>query len=141
MREILFKGKSVMGKWVEGSYYKQEEYYGDKTDCHIIITSKDNLGNDFALDCAVCDPDTIGQYTGLTDKNGKKIFEGDIIVCRSFSGINDFQNSVVEWCELLLCFRAGKHSLYGDFEQEYEVIGNIHDNPELLKGGADNDNV
>ena len=133
MREILFRGKTLTDKWVKGAYYKQEEFYGDKENADIIITSKETLDNDFALEFAVVIPETIEQFTGLTDKNGTKIFEGDILNCYSANGINDFRNRVVEWSELFLCFKAGTSPLYGDKLQDYEIIGNIHDNPELLK--------
>ena len=85
--------------------------------------------------------DTVGQYTGLTDKNGKKIFEGDI--CR-----NTRTNEIVsvKWHGTMAGFvwskRIENSHLY-DFGElfraydKYEVIGNIHDNPELL-GGTDN---
>ena len=123
MREILFRGKTYEGEWKEGgliSSLNGKRFY---------------IGNMYQVE--EVDPETVGQYTGLTDNNGKKIFEGDIISCHSFTGINDFKKSLVGWCDILLCFRADKHSLYGDFQQDYEIIGNIHDNPELLKEGAD----
>ena len=143
MRELLFRGKSVMEKWVEGSYYKQEEYYGDKTDCHIIITSKDSLGNDFALDYAVCDPETIGQFTGLTDKNGKKIFEGDILSERppmnqtAYIGYVAYDEESAVWRFMIKNDTKYNGVLLGSYSNSYKVIGNIHDNPEFLKEGVE----
>ena len=127
MCEILFRGKRVdNGEWV----------YGD-------------LRHDYdGVPCAISDccgvnhiiPETVGQYTGLTDKNGKMIFEGDIIA------------GAVHWLERMkngvVAFRCGSFGLIwhrGDVEQfnpftsmcnvEYEVIGTIHDNSELIGGG------
>lgn len=138
MREILFRGKTLTGRWVEGAYYKQEEFYGDKEDAHIIITSKENLTYDQALEFAICIPETVGQYTGLTDKNGTKIFEDDIVKC-------DDDIGAVSYSDLFAKFRVTYNEISGnwfDFEGECcdpimfycEVIGNIHDNPELLGG-------
>ena len=158
MREILFRGKSAdNGEWIEGAYYKQEEFYGDKEESHIIIQSTETLEFDQALEFSVVIPETVGQYTGLTDKNGNKIFEGDIIKDRENAlhivKIGEYypEHYLRLCCNLLepkkLC------NLYGVYAEritndEYkydcfvippkngvEVIGNIHDNPELLKGG------
>ena len=139
MREILFRGKTLTGKWVEGAYYKQEEFYGDKEDAHIIITSKETLDNDFLLEYVVVIPETIGQYTGLTDKNGKKIFEGDIIAVTKhrmtyINGKPCYKKiSCTEIIEIE--FTPSGLSLldYICRKYDFEVIGNIHDNPELIE--------
>ena len=141
MREILFRGKTLTGRWVEGSYYKEEEFYGNKEDADVIITSKEHLSYDQALEYAIVIPETVGQYTGLTDNNGKKIFEGDIL--------NGLLPIHPDW----RIFRVGyenngfyffnddkdgdKLGWHPDHIVDYEVIGNIHDNPELSKGGAE----
>ena len=124
MREILFRGKTDAGKWV----------YGD-------LLHPDLYGNGYAIDdfnipkdnCFDVIPETIGQYTGLTDKNGKKIFEGDIL--KGMGGLHrvyfDTSLACFEWQKI----SGNWHESFSGFADEYEIIGNIHDNPELLKGG------
>ena len=97
---------------------------------------------------------TVGQFTGLTDKNGKRIFEGDIVhyLYQPGEGYwNSDQNSVIEWNSIGFYMRGifgtNKYACTHGFlsgipigEGEFfEVIGNIHDNPELLKGGNENE--
>ena len=135
MREILFRGKRIdNGEWVEGFYYKAKYYKTDtELSDYITIPHPDEMyrGSDHIL----VEPETVGQFTGLYDKYGKRIFEGDIINCYTLSRVRDYENSVVRWNEVLLCFMAGRNSLYGGHAADiYEVIGNIHDNPELLEG-------
>ena len=125
--ERIFRGKTLTGRWVEGSYYKQEEFYGSKEDADVIITSKESLTYDQALDYAIVIPETVGQYTGLTDKNGKKIFEGDIV-----------KNEFGEIDKVAFLFgRFVPFNRYPEYRcffcERCEVIGNIHDNPELLE--------
>ena len=147
MREILFRGKTLTGRWEEGAYYKQEYFYGSREDADVIITTNDCLDNDFGLDYAVCIPETIGQYTGLTDKNGKKIFEGDIIDASNAwwnaSGPAGHDSPImkVKWSDEICGFDP--FAIYDCdcgvyiYPDQVEVIGNIHDNPELLKEGAE----
>ena len=133
MREILFRGKTDKGKWVEG-YVFEMHILGDKTT--YISTKPFMLCNDgdFDYEPFAVDTETVGQYTGLIDKNGTKIFEGDIVsISGDFKGIYtcvweeyhfdyELENKTMRCC--LAC-------VYSD---DIKVIGNIHDNPELLGG-------
>ena len=151
MREILFRGYSTAERmWVFGDL----SHTTDKT-VHI---SNEN--------CFVgVKPETVGQYTGLTDKNGKKIFEGDIFKfndevfesyytsCGTEYNSWEVENyAVVGFCEHsgrfdFVEYKFNENAVEADlhenndidfatFVSELEVIGNIHDNPELLKGGC-----
>lgn len=116
MREILFRGKTSDGEWYEGNLFVLDDNKGYK------IT----VGSDAVTFSAYVIPETVGQYTGLTDKNGKRIFEGDILKWDSQEWGCKY-NELVEWNYELLSGRVN------DWRQWCEVIGNIHDNPELLE--------
>lgn len=141
MREILFRGKRFdYREWVYGFYSNVK---GENGRFHYIQDE-----NSFVR----VDPSTVVQYTGLTDKNGNKIFDGDII--RSYGSLGDAIIHTINWNEKEAYFEI--YNEYGspcgrisqpwieDFDKE--VIGNIfdsnlnidksiHDKPELLKGG------
>ena len=133
MREILFRGKRTdNGEWVEGYYLNQRESLTDKKACYIA----DNNGYGFNYISVI--PETVGQYTGLTDKNGRKIFEGDVIEFAEFFD-SEIHHGVVYWCDLAFWFDCtetegdeGIYSLAYISANILEVIGNIYDNPELL---------
>ena len=113
MREILFRGKRKKGdkRWVEGNLL--HGYFG------FGITNRYYAGSSFEVV-----PETVGQYTGLTDKNGKKIFEGDIV---KISNDEIFEVKYEDGG-----FTAGL--FLGDWDYGHvEVIGNIYDNPELME--------
>ena len=126
MREILFRGKRLDNdEWIEGFYYINSALRP------IMAVIPDEIGRGRWYEV---NPDTVGQYTGLTDKNGKKIFEGDIWDCGGCIG-------VIEWAEEVCSFEA-HYTMngieYANAVSDYraakvEVIGNIHDNPELLE--------
>ena len=137
--EILFRGKSKeTGKWVEGYYvaYEKETYIFEQAEV--------NKGIDFGgyLDCCKMSevvPETVGRYTGLTDKNGTKIFEDDIIKHYNRISFDDFESHsilLVYWGDSCCRFRNKDIKGGGQYNVSkeccYEVIGNIHDNPELL---------
>ena len=129
MREILFRGKCPdNGKWVEGFIVaSRENTYQDGFE---MITA-DGINYD-ELDSYIpdftsyaVDPNTVGQYTGLKDKNGKRIWEGDILALR---GGRPLVVRFEDGAFILEC-----SSIPMRFANKFEVIGNITDNPELLE--------
>ena len=148
MREILFRGKSIKdNEWYEGSLYETKTNYASgKTEIDYRISVFEiNVGEDVWDVISVCgydesvDPETVGQYTGLT-ANGTKVFEGDIFLDRS-------DNSIALVMFKDGCFRLEWYGMRGggwgvlDCDpidwycvHDMKIIGNIHDNPELLKG-------
>ena len=135
MREILFRGKRKdNGEWVEGAFCpKSGDGLHDPLVDRPSIIKLDEPNDGFWFDV---DPDTVGQYTGLQDKNGKRIFEGDIVTFKT--SMSTFKPHYVRWKEgearFVVTGKDGVRSYPMDSSFEYEVIGNIHDNPELLKG-------
>lgn len=135
MKEILFRGKRVdNGEWVYG-FYNHIPCGRFKENEHLIQTIKKSgkIGNLYGVI-----PETVGQFTGLCDKKGTKIFEGDILTDGNAKYLAEYS--------LYSCGfqadgfdREGIWSLYhlchgNNRGKEIEVIGNIHDNPDLLKG-------
>ena len=131
MREILFRGKwKNSGEWVYGNLFNP-----DKADTPTQIC----IGTYIARTCYEIDPETVGQYTGLTDRNGRKIFEGDIVVFADFFD-DKIHRGEVYWCDSAFWFDCtetegdeGMYSLAYISVNVLEVIGNIYDNPELLE--------
>ena len=149
MHEILFRGKRTdNGKWIEGFYSAEEYNLNIKKIEHIPRIQV--IGECVSLGVI---PETVGQYTGLTDRNGKKIFEGDIVKltddCNNFEwkAVVVFGNPGGAYCWgwnfLPIDGYKGTTDILMWVEMEAtgaycEVIGNIYDNPELMKGGNNN---
>ena len=132
MREILFRGKRTdNGEWVEG--YLHIKYFQELPHDRFVIEyeSKNNSTKwQPKYMVAEIDPETIGEFTGLTDKNGTKIFEGDIVKWNI--------NFAIVWQDCKFVIKKDINAKLYDYVlscfdgTEFEVIGNIHDNPELL---------
>lgn len=159
MREILFRGKRVDdGKWVYGFYCHYDDTKDNgKDDCDYIVEKHNGEYFPFVK----VTPETVGQYTGLTDKNGKEIFEGDVLKYTRKNWHNiyekEFEGSfkgreLVTYLEIYYddTCAAFKYRHYNENKKLFsdgilrlkdsraeetiiEIIGNIHDNPELLE--------
>lgn len=130
MREILFRGKDIAGNWHYGDF----EYY---TDDFVKIVNHSQQERDKKVE-----RETVGQYTGLTDENGKKIFEGDIVKEEDCVHNGEVQIYGRKWVVYFdkggfFGWRKGYKSCglskFIPNISGIEIIGNIHDNPELLK--------
>ena len=151
IREVIFRGKRAdNGEWIEGSLLGID--WCDKPSTYSIAPN-----TPVSVFYSVI-PETVGQYTGLTDKNGVRIFEGDIVRatieraerCQS----PRIENGVIGYdcigmIGLILYKDKNGENVWSDFFNElslsgliedyyFEIIGNIHDNPDILKGGEDN---
>ncbi len=128
MRDVLFRGKRVdNGEWVQGAY----SHHTSLNRGFIVNVGVDHI-SPIAWTCEV-DPETIGQYTGLTDKNGTKVFENDIVMF-GFSPCvvkYDLPNGRYMFYEKGVYLKNGFNV---DTMKTKEIIGNTIDNPELLKG-------
>ena len=133
MREIKFRGRKSNGEWLYGDLVHNvgvgastalifPEDAHDSWDRYIILT------------------DTIGQFTGLLDKNGKEIYEGDVVSYRySIRRPDSFVRNEINYigfrqseCKFIVVCKNRHHDLHEPYNLQVEVIGNIHDNPELL---------
>ena len=124
MREILFRGKRTdCDAWVEGDLI--QAFRGNQ------LSSCSIMPNTPTAYCWKVIPETIGQYTGLADKNGVKIFEGDIV--RAFTRFSEIYVSPVTYHDGTFWLKNWSWTKFLFKFEKIEVIGNIHDNPEILK--------
>mgnify|MGYP003294498871 CR=1 FL=1 len=130
MREILFKAKRIdNGEWVEGFLYKQVAIDNQLHYAIEVISAR--------VKTYKVDESTICQYTGLTDRNGNKIWEGDILVAREpYSPSEKFylkyDKEVISFIGIYIGFEKLFH-VHKELLENFEVIGNIFDNKELLE--------
>ena|SRR5690606_7101303 len=122
MREILFRGKPInksdgANSWIEGFYTKSP-------------SGRTRILTTYNATPIEVIPESVGQFTGLIDKNGKKIFEGDIIL---FNNFGDTLDKVVYSSG---CFHTSRGGYLLDKIREIEIIGNIYEHPHLLKEGV-----
>jgi len=135
MRDYLFRGKRVdKNKWAYG-------YYMVMGDRHYIVNPKKPESNPMVI------PETVGQYTGLKSKTGKKVFEHDIVEFGGGHGYPPWKPKQVVWGNTLdkalssccgFMLDGTQMFLSTDDSRSIKIIGNIHDNPELLEQGQAN---
>lgn len=141
MREILFRGKRIdNGEWAGGNFYESQISGCYILENKLLATVGGRHSRATIRDKLIpyeVDPSTVGQYTGLKDKNGRRIFDGDELSWHNGSGAVNFDGGC-------FCVRLhGEIEYYGrnnpaidvifNLYPELEVIGNIHDNPELME--------
>lgn len=147
MREILFRGKAKDEDWVEGHLIcKYDADAGSYTTFEIIEHAEYSIALEYDTNFRHLHPilvkeETVGQFTGMTDKNGERIFEDDIVKdARNKVGYVAFLQQAAGWVIVWDGYdsRMGHRTRDCNYDSDasLEVIGNIHDNPELLKGGG-----
>ena len=133
MREILFRAKRINnGEWVEGNGIHYPKSFNWKGTCWI-----DGM-RERANDWVQVDLETVCQYTGMTDKNGSKVWENDII--QMFYRDGETNVGTIRYTDECVRFQYYEGNIIGygiDMTCDMEVIGNVFDNPELMKGDSE----
>ena len=158
IREVIFRGKRLHdNKWIYGNFVSDCEGNPHIIEPRFFCEDGHHLQYEDNTDTPVfIIPETVGQFTGLTDKNGRKIFEGDILDVSSdvaYGGVavhrlgyfvvefhnGCFMKSALDDPQLSFFDNAKRKGLYHFISTDiHKIVGNIHDNPEILKGGGDN---
>lgn len=131
MRNIKFRGMSLSDGWVYGNFIHSKRFHGCSNEFRI-HNQQTGLESDIIAD-------TLGEFTGLKDKNGIEIYERDIcVITTSFDGeleLDDISEiGIVAYKEACFVVASGENEfLLFDKDLKFEVIGNIHQKPELLK--------
>ena len=132
MREILFRGKREdNGEWIEGYLVRRPSAIQEGKHYSPWAIDRPPKDPDDSGEVCFVDGDTVGQFTGLTDKNGRKIFEGDVVRYPWMA------LAKIQYDEEHACFfvegQSWIEAVDGYSEKNSEVVGNVHDNPELLE--------
>lgn len=125
MRKIKFRGKDIeTGEWIYGHFFQRLGHYP------AIVEPRPRDGKVMYYEIAVEDT-TVGQFTGLLDKNGKEIYEGDIVIFDNH--LQGISQVVYDYAGFDVDSKTYRTALRPTMNNHMRVVGNIHDNPELLK--------